>query len=272
MDAYPLEVETTLVGSSSDDPSWLCDGERRDWIEIYGKSRAKWSDKHLVLLRWLNCAFWILAFFGSVVASAAKGKARTIKFCFAQATYWVASLEVLYLAMSAIMTTLARRVPGDRTPRIAHWFAHAALFLNRAVTASVIPVCVMYWIMVAAKLMRVFHPESWTTHGVNLLPIILDVLISRQSLPLKMIWIPLLNILIYTAFGLIYCSMDDTRKDRRYMLYGFNWYAKPGKAAGLLSAFFFTTALSYVVTSWFVRPRAGRDVRSIESPDVPEFI
>ncbi|KAH9508153.1 hypothetical protein Btru_054870 [Bulinus truncatus] len=114
-----------------------------------------------------------------------------------------------------------KHVPSDKLPANTKWY-HSALWLLTTVSFDVaVAVSILYWTL---EFKDVLHVQSFMTHIVNSLYVILDLAVI--SIPVRLVHViyPILYSTVYLVFTICYHLVDGTNSDGEPYIYRtLNW-------------------------------------------------
>mmetsp|Transcript_13192 Transcript_13192/g.30042 ORF Transcript_13192/g.30042 Transcript_13192/m.30042 type:complete len:271 (-) Transcript_13192:160-972(-) len=152
-------------------------------------------------------------------------------------THWGAMLEFVYFSMLFFTTWRAVSVAAsddkkseESTP------VHAAItwIVGTILPSVTLLIVILYWTLVYEG--GTISLSSVVLHGVNYIPVLMDLLTTRQPFYLRHVYVPLLLAATYSFFTFVYHSADGTNENGKPYIYSaIDWKDTPGSAAVTLA-------------------------------------
>jgi len=255
----------------SEEPAAFCDHRPVNgdtWRELFGESA--WCHDHTFM-------YWRIFFFSAIVIitgvsfddwlrehkhqdtdkDGVFGEGVEAKYWMTYMTHWGLMLEIVYFAFAVVTTASAQSrcetcpdlavrttKPGffSTRPGDVPWYAYATWRLQAALLPVSFGIVVFYWI--GAENIFFSDPLS---HGANFVLMYGDHILSKQPLRLAHVIWPMVAILSYMCFSVVYYLAGGTHKNGvDFAIYeGRLDWSKP-----LPTSLYFVTSLATVPVLW----------------------
>eukprot|EP00916_Digyalum_oweni_P011604 GHVL01019342.1.p1 GENE.GHVL01019342.1~~GHVL01019342.1.p1 ORF type:complete len:253 (+),score=42.97 GHVL01019342.1:22-780(+) len=216
--------------------------EYDSWNNIFGESSFKIKNKIFLILRILNFILMFTFFIINIIHN--KGNNHYLIYL----THWTFVIIFIYIFFVIFSTIFAQKTK-EQSSKVP-WFEKIILILQAISVTGSITVTLLYWLL---EFDGRFQFSSLLPHGLQMIPVLIDNIISRHDMYIYHFIYPMVYGIIYTIWTAIFFGANLTDQyGNKYVYAAIDYGGNPAGASvyAILTPFLFVPILH--IFMWFL--------------------